>query len=152
MHCVGKTTGRELCDKKLKLKQRQQQLVLYCWQRAERLPGFILLVPNCESAISKRDGLESLGLLLLSNHPLLVITRSLQLHPLIGSRQMAQFPAAVACFPPDLMGCVFVETHLPVAGLALSCCTLPDSISCVAKIRLIRLRISNCLSSFLLYH
>lgn len=142
MYCVGTTTGRELCDKESRLKQRRQ-LVLCCWHRAERLPGFILLEPNCESAISKRAGLERLGLRLLSSHPLLAITRSLQLHPLIGSRQMAPFPATVACFPPDSTGCVFVETHLPVR-LALSCCTLPDSISCVAKIRLLRLQISNC--------
>lgn len=139
MYFVSKTTGRELCDKIFKLKQ-QQQLVLCYWHRAEKLPGFILLVPNCESAISKRDRLGRLALL-LSSHPLLVITRSLRLHPLIGSRQMAPFPATVACFPPDLMGCVFVETHLPVR-LALSCCTLPDSISCVAKIRLLCLQIS----------
>lgn len=129
-----------MLERRYLFQQRQQQLVLYCWQK-----GFRDSFCWCQTV--------SLGLLLLSSHPLLVITRSLQLHPLIGSRQMAPFPAAVACFPPDLMVCVFVETHLPVT-LALTCCTLPDSISCVAKIWLLRLQISdgNCLSRFSSYH
>lgn len=79
------TSGSKICDE---MSKQQQQLVLYRWHRAERLPGCILFLPCCDPAIGKLQhklrGAE--------DSQFLAITCSRQLHPRPVRWQMARLP------------------------------------------------------------